>query len=173
MSCDICGTKIVKRIATTHSPYHYTLSGLKNIFLAGIIIKRCVQCGTESPVIPRIPELNGLIAKDIAAKRDSLSGEELRYLRKFAGFSGKQFSALLEVNPSHLSRFEHENYKSLGKPADKLARMIAMSAMGRDYVRKILMQVADNRIEAKKNTHRAKTVRPTFRLIKNRWTKAA
>jgi transcriptional regulator with XRE-family HTH domain len=174
MSCEICGTKIVERIATPDSPYQYTLSGLKDIFLVGIKIRRCIQCGTDSPVIPRIVELNKLIAEGIAEKPEPLSGEALRYLRTFAGFSGKSFAALLEVNPSHLSRFEHGNYTSLGKPADKLARALAMSAVDEECVRKILLQVADDRIDADKEQRRKKkTASPTFKLIRNRWTRAA
>lgn len=173
MSCETCGTKIVERIATPDSPYHYTLSGLRNVFLAGITVRRCIQCAAESAIIPKVAELNRLIAQDLTCKAETLRGEELRYLRKFAGFSGKRFAALLEVNPSHLSRFENGAYKSLGKPADKLARALAMSAVDEDYMRKILLRVADDRIEAKKEMRRQKAIRPTFRLIRNRWTKAA
>jgi transcriptional regulator with XRE-family HTH domain len=118
--------------------------------------------------------LNRLIAEEIAENPALLTGEELRYLRKFAGFSAKRFAALLEVNASHLSRFEHGNYKSLGKPADKLARVLAMSAVDQEYARRILLQVADDRIEARKKLRRKKKqASPTFKLIRNRWTKAA
>jgi len=173
MTCRICGTRTVERLATLESPYHYTVSGLSNIFLVGIEVKRCVQCGTESPIIRRVVELNKLIAKDIAEKAGLLSGEELRYLRKFAGFSAKRFAALLEMTPSYLSRFENGHHSALGGAADKLARALAMSfSVDQEYVRKILLQVADDRIQAKKQAQK-KSPRPTFRLIRNRWTKAA
>jgi transcriptional regulator with XRE-family HTH domain len=173
MSCEICGTKIVDRIASPDSPYHYTLSGLKNIFLVGITIRRCIQCGTESPIIPRIAELNRLIAQDIAEKADPLKGDELKYLRKFAGFSAKRFAALLKVDPSYLSRFENGHHDSLGGPADKLARVLSMSAVDQEYVRKILLHVADDRIAAGKNRRDKDARTPAFRLVKNHWTKAA
>ena len=173
MICRICRAKTLERLATPGSPYHYTVSGLSNVFLVGIAVERCVQCGTESPIIPRIVELNRLIAKDIAERTGPLSGEELRYLRKFAGFSARRFAALLEMSPSYLSRFENGHHSALGGAADKLARALAMSfAADPEYVRKILLQVADDRIQAKKRTGK-EIAPPTFKLVKNRWTKAA
>lgn len=169
MTCETCGTKIVERMTTPETPYHYMLSGLKDVFLVGIVIRRCIQCGTESPVIPQIGDLHRVIAESLAEKPGSLRGDELRYLRKYAGFSSKRFAALLEINASHLSRFENGTYKALGGPADKLARALAMSASNEHYMQKILMQVADDRIKSKKLAKK----RPLFRLIRNRWTRAA
>lgn len=169
MTCETCGTKIVERIATPEAPYHYTLSGLKDLFLVGITIRRCIKCGTESPIIPKIGELHRVIAESLAEKPGPLRGDELRYLRKYAGFSSKRFAALLDINASHLSRFENGSYKALSGAVDKLARALAMSARNEQYMQKILMQVADDRIKSKKLTKK----RPVFRLIRNRWTKAA
>jgi DNA-binding transcriptional regulator YiaG len=170
MTCEVCNTKIVERRATFESPYHYTMSGLKHVFLAGITIRRCIHCATESAVIPRIAELHKVIAESIAEQPEPLTGEQLRYLRKYAGFSSKRFAALLEFSVSHLSRFENGAYRTLGGPADKLARALAMSARDQSYMNKILMQVADDRIQAKMPGRKSK---PTFKLYRNRWTKAA
>jgi transcriptional regulator with XRE-family HTH domain len=166
MTCEVCNTKIVERMATLDSPYHYAMCGLKDVFLAGITIRRCIKCATESPVIPRISELHKVIAESIVEQPDPLKGDQLRYLRKYAGFSSKRFAALLEVSAAHLSRFENGVYATLAGPTDKLARALAMSATDQKYTQKILMQVADDRIRARK-------IKPTFKLIKNRWIKAA
>ncbi len=173
MICRICHTETVERLATLESPYHYTVSGLSNVFLVVITIERCVQCGTDAPIIPRVVELNRLIAKGIVEKAGLLSGEELRYLRKFARLSAKRFAALLEVSASYLSRFENGRHCALGGAADKLARALAMSlSADQGDVRKILLQVADGRIQARKQA-RKKSAPPTYQLIRNRWTKAA
>ncbi len=170
MTCNVCNSKLIERIATLESPYHYRISGLKDIFLVGITIRKCMQCASESPIIPHITELHKVIAESLVDKPGLLTGEDLRYLRKYAGFSSKRFAVLIKVTASHLSRFENGNYGSLGKPADKLARAVAMATAGQGYVKKILMQVADDLIKAQKAARKTK---PTFRLIKNRWTKAA
>jgi transcriptional regulator with XRE-family HTH domain len=174
MTCNICGTKIIERIATPNSPYRYALSGLKNIFLVGITIKRCIRCGSESPVIPRIAKLNRLIAKDIAEKPRPLAGEELRYLRKYAGFSAKRFAALLEISPEHLSRIENGHTKTIGAGADKLSRVLGtLLTEDQEYTRKILFQIADDRIATERNERKNRAIRPIFKLLKNRWVKAA
>ena len=170
MTCEVCNTKLVERIVTLDSPYHYTISGLSDVFLTGIIVRRCIHCATESPIIPRIAELHKVIAESLADKPGLLTSEEVRYLRKYAGFSSKRFAVLIKVSASHLSRFENGSYKRLGAPSDKLARAVAMSASGEQYVQRVLMQVADDLIKAQKAARKQK---PTFKLIKNRWTKAA
>jgi len=172
MTCDLCGTKIIEKKATLDSPYHYRMSGLSNVYLIGILVRRCIHCGTESPVIPRIAELHKLIAREIVDKPELLCGEEIRYLRKYAGFSAKRFAALLQIDTSHLSRVENGKCRSLGAPTDKLARTLAISAIDQDYTRKILMQVADNRIKARRMALKNRK-RPIFKLVSNRWTAAA
>lgn len=172
MTCHKCGTKIVERKATPEAPYRYRISGLKNVFLAGITLRRCIHCGTESPVIPKIVELNRLIAQDLAEKADLLKGDEVRYLRKFAGFSSGQFAILLRMTQANLSRFECGHQANLGAQADKLARAIAMSAVSQKYMRKILIGIADDPIQARKRANKART-HPVFRLNRNKWTRAA
>lgn len=172
MTCHICGTKIVERMATSGSPYHYVLSGLKNIYLAGITIKKCIQCGTESPVIPKIEELHRLIARDLAEKPGLLTGEQVRYLRKMAGFSSKRFAALIELTPSHLSRFEHDGYKNLGAPTDKLVRALSMLSIDEEFVKKALLHIADGKLKAGRDI-RKKSPTPIFSLNRNKWNRAA
>jgi DNA-binding transcriptional regulator YiaG len=170
MTCEICNTKIAERMATPEAPYHYTMSGLKDIYLSGITIRRCIQCATESPVIPHIVQLHKVISESLADKPQPLRGDELRFLRKYAGFSSKRFAALLGISASHLSRFENGSYKTLGGSTDKLARAISMSATNEKYMQKVLMQVADDQIQKQKAVRKN---RPVFRLFRNRWNKAA
>ena len=128
MDCDICDGPMVVKEATIARPYHYTLSGLKNAYLAGIEIRECPKCKIESPIIPRIAGLHDLIQKILVSKPALLTGDEIRFLRKNAGFSAKEFAEIIDETPSHLSRVERGKTSSLGAQADKLVRAIATVA---------------------------------------------
>lgn len=147
--CDLCGAEMTERLATPDSPYSYTMSGLKSVFLVNIPIKKCSNpaCSAESVVIPRIAALHQLITESLLKKPFLLSGSEIRFLRKEAGIAGKSLAAKLNVTPEHLSRVE--NGKSgkkkpkgevFGPQADKLIRaIIAVSASHDREASKLLL----------------------------------
>jgi putative zinc finger/helix-turn-helix YgiT family protein len=147
MKCHECGAALVERKATPENPYRYTISGLKDVFLCGISLYRCPTCDTESPVIPRIAELHRVISTALVQKASALRGEEVRFLRKNAGFKATDFAGLLGVGPEHLSRFENGKIANLGESADKLARAISMAQIARENeetVKDVLLRRADH-----------------------------
>lgn len=172
-NCYECGSLVIRRIATLQKPYHYDLSGLKDVYLAGITVEYCPKCNTEAPVIPRIAELHAVIAKSLVDKPTLLTGEELRFLRKWAGFPAKQFAALLWIDASHLSRVENGKTRHLGAPVDKLARAMAMAASDKEFTKNILLHIAESRIQEKKGKRAGARRVPVFKLVSNRWNKAA
>ena len=163
MKCDECGTKLIEWDSTPDEPYHFEMSGLKDVYLSGIKVLRCKKCKSNSPIIPRIVQLHDIIARTLVDQPELLSGDELRFLRKHAGLPANKFAALLEVDASHLSRVENGKTRSLGRPADKLARVLAMEASEQEYSRNILLTIADQRIQRKKHHP------PVFKLVKNKW----
>jgi transcriptional regulator with XRE-family HTH domain len=97
-----------------------------------------------------------------------LSGAELRFLRKNAGFSAQKFDALLVVDPAHLSRVENGKQKRLGASTDRLARLIVVAAArGGDRIRELLLKEAEAEIK------RRKSAAAMFTLVKNHWKAAA
>jgi hypothetical protein len=171
MHCEECELEMVLRIASKDAPYAYTLSGLKDIFLSGIEVYRCPKCGGEAPCIPRIADLHRVIAHDLLKKSLRLRGDQVRYLRKFAGFPANEFAALLEINPSHLSRVETSKRNAFGKATDKLVRVIVMTATQEQYHKNVLMELAKgriaNRTAVKSGSKPAQ--KPLFVLVSNRW----
>jgi transcriptional regulator with XRE-family HTH domain len=159
-----------ERKATPQEPYHDDLSGLSNVYLTGITVRSCPQCGVESPLIPRVEALHRELARTIVRKPSLLSGEEIRFLRKYAGFPAQQFAALLGVSPEHLSRIENGHTSTLGSPADRLARAIATIATDGEDAREVLLQVADQVGKPTKKQSRAKRL---VTLERNRWKAAA
>jgi len=90
--CEVCGQAMVTKKATMADPYRYEMSGLDNVFLAGIEVGRCGKCDARVPVIPKIEQLHKAIAKYLVFKKDLLSGKEIRFFLDSAPsyFSGKQ-----------------------------------------------------------------------------------
>jgi DNA-binding transcriptional regulator YiaG len=171
--CYECGSPVSRIVATLQKPYHYDLSGLKDVYLAGITVENCLRCATESPIIPRIAELHAVIAKSLVNKPTLLTGEEIRFLRKWAGFPAKQFAALLWIDASHLSRVENGKTRHLGAPVDKLARAMAMAASDQEFTKNILLHIAESRIQERKRKLAEKGKVPVFKLVSNRWNRAA
>jgi len=157
-----------ERKTTPSEGYHYTLAGLPHVRLSGITVYECAAGHGSVPVIPRIGELHRVIARTFIEKSAPLTGPELRFLRKNAGFSARKFAALLVIDPAHLSRVENGKQKALGPSTDRLARLVALAAMkGGDSVRDVLLREAAAHIERKKQ--RA----AMFTLERNRWKAAA
>jgi len=168
MRCNICDAEMKGRTASKKAPYHYTLSGMEDVFLLGIDVLRCPDCSVESPIIPRVPELHRLIAERIVKKSAALTGQEIRFLRKNAEAPAKQFAQLIGVSPEHLSRVENGHYRKLGKSADRLVRVLASLAMTDEPTREALTEVAEL-FQARKQLP-AKRV---FRLSRDHWKEAA
>jgi transcriptional regulator with XRE-family HTH domain len=164
MVCETCGEKMVERQATRDAPYAYKLCGLKGIFLAGIKVRVC-KCG-ESPIIPKIGQLHGVIADALLRKPNLLLGPELRFLRKNAGMPANKFATLLDITPDYLSKVENGHLASLGGPTDRLARAITMVANS-EGVRDLLLELAE--VLGKKKADKVQT----FTLNNDRWAKAA
>jgi putative zinc finger/helix-turn-helix YgiT family protein len=170
MKCERCKTAMVGRRTTLDAPYEYSISGLKDVFLYGIRAWRCVQCGAEVPEIPRIAELHQVMASALAQKPGELSGDELRFLRKSAGFPAAKFAMLLGISPEHLSRVENGHHDALGRAADRLARALIMAASGDENLREVLLQLADHLVEGDR---KKEWLRPAFRLGRDGWKAAA
>lgn len=103
-NCWNCGKKI-KTIKD--KPYHYTASGLNNVYLHGIVQYKCSNCGESGVEIPQIKALHRLIAKDIVCKKELMSGDEVRFLRKGLRMKSKDIADALSMDPSTYSRWEN------------------------------------------------------------------
>ncbi|OFZ81393.1 MAG: hypothetical protein A2583_05830 [Bdellovibrionales bacterium RIFOXYD1_FULL_53_11] len=105
-----------------HSVHKYKETGLDNITLVGVEEFKCPKCGAVYFDIPKIKQLNALIADMIMKKGQVLSGAELRYLRKQMGYSTNLFGRLIAYDPKSLSRIENGHQK-VTSTFDRLVRM--------------------------------------------------
>lgn len=170
--CENCRLPMRMREATVEQPYAYDLSGLKNVALVGIQVWECTRCRAEMPVIPRVADLHRVIVESLIYKPTPLAGDEIRFLRKNAGFAAQKFAALLGIDPSHLSRVETGKTRRLGRPSDLLARaVVSAESRGGEAAREILLDIAKRAQVERKNTRgrRVASQPLLFRLKGNRW----
>lgn len=118
----------------TRTYYKYTECGLNSVTLENIIVYRCT-CGAIVPEIPAIGELHRQLVFDIITKaRGLLSGQEIRFLRKMAGFSGKELAVTLGASASTVSRWENGT-RNISKKSDAALRLICLAGMLQDILR--------------------------------------
>ncbi len=141
MKCFECNLELE---ALKERRYRYVESGLTNIYLTGVTVLRCAKCNTEIPELPNIKSLHLCIALAIIEGSPSLSGEEIRFLRKNLGMKSKDLAAKLGYEPEVFSKYEN-NRLTIGDHADRSIRMwylIQKSKEVENY--KSLIQAVDN-----------------------------
>lgn len=102
--------------------HKYKESGLDYITLIGVAEYKCPKCGAVYFEIPKVKQLNALIADMLLKKKGVLSGAEIRYLRKQLGHSTAQFGRLISYDPKTLSRIEN-GHQNISSTFDRLVRM--------------------------------------------------
>lgn len=118
--------------------YHYTESGLQNVWLLDVEIFDC-DCGESFAFIPCTQELHKLIAEILLKKEDQLSGREIRFLRKHMGLRSKVFANELGVRPVTISRWESGDF-SPSESFDRFIRLFYAASMGLDEIAKELVK---------------------------------
>lgn len=136
MKCRECG----HTMKTARETVKYDLCGLSYVTLVGIRVDRCEHCGESDLVIERPLELEDAITTAVLGKTGPLTGEEVRYLRKRLGWSGREAAAQLGVKPETVSRWE-SGTRRIGPTPDRLLRLSVAHALKLPYELKGLRQI--------------------------------
>ncbi|MFH0900948.1 MAG: type II TA system antitoxin MqsA family protein [Pseudomonadota bacterium] len=118
MKCLQCGGQMT----TARENFRYDAVGLP-VTLHGVEVSRCPECGEYEVAIPRIDELHRAIALPVIRKRARLTSGEIRFLRKYLGWSGVDFARHMGVDVSTVSRWEN-GQQMIGGQADRLLRLL-------------------------------------------------
>lgn len=140
--CRSCGKAELTSSAET---YLYAESGLPNVTLVGVEIRRCPACGDHELVLPRVADLHRTIAHAVITKRARLSGAEVRFLRKYLGWSGVDFARHIGADPSTVSNWETDK-DPIGMASDRLLRlMVAHGSPVEEYPLDELTKIENER----------------------------
>lgn len=138
MICDSCGTQM----NTNKEAYLYEECGLDGITLVGVEVSRCANCGNYEVAIPRIEQLHTAIARSLARKKAKLMPQEIRFLRKYLGFSGADFARTMGTTPETVSRWEHGKSRMTPVAERALRLMIFVKKPIEEYPPERLAEVA-------------------------------
>ncbi len=140
-----CRTCSKAEMSAKDETYLYTESGLPNVVLVGVEIRRCPSCGYHELVLPRITELHRTIAQAVIHKPARLSGAEVRFLRKYLDLSGVDFARHVGVDPSTVSNWENDK-DPIGPTSDRLLRlMVAHGGPVESYALEELTKIQNER----------------------------
>ena len=129
--CMNCGGPVV----VVKGDHRFIESGLTSVTLKGVDLIKCEECNSSDPVIPRMNELMRLIVLALIWKPCKLRGEDVRYLRKYLGLSAVDFSDILAIDPTTLSKWEND-HDPVGPANDRLIRLVTL-AMADDQLQKL------------------------------------
>lgn len=140
-SCEQCGNQtrlgLVKK-------YHFTESGLDNIYLLSVPALHCDACGFESVMIPSPKRIQKDIANALANQASKLSGQEVRFLRKYLELSINEIAEVFSVRRETVSRWEN-GAETIGDIPERLLRCLALqSRSSRPSLMQLLRSIQSN-----------------------------
>lgn len=111
--------------------YKYVECGLDSVVLKNILVFHCTTCNALLPEIPAVGILHRVIAFKLLLKKALLTGAELRFLRKFCGYSVSDFAEIMGSNKSVISRWETHHH---GANTDRTIRLLVMLKLIRETI---------------------------------------
>jgi DNA-binding transcriptional regulator YiaG len=163
MRCEECNIEMRVDKATHENPYQFDRCGLDDVYLIGIERHTCPKCNALYPIIPRIQELHTEIASILIEKASALTGQEIRYLRRWIGVEAQVFANLLGLRPEHLSKVENNRLK-LGTAAERLVRIFAMT-----HKRERKFQDISRKVQGIKDARQRARLRRRCQFSGTRW----
>lgn len=116
MKCPTCRKSELK----THKEDHQYIAG---VMLLGTEIRTCPGCGERLTCIYRVDDLHRVIAFAFAEQEARLAPDQVRFMRKYLGWSGGQFADIMGVAAETVSRWEN-GAQEMTTPHEKLLRVL-------------------------------------------------
>lgn len=118
MKCKRCSASV----EVTRANYDYSSCGLP-VTLCDVQVRTCGECGERGAAIPNIDGLHRAIATAVTRKPARFTGSEVRFLRKYLGWSGADFAKKIGVSAEIVSKWENDR-EQIGAANDRLLRLL-------------------------------------------------
>lgn len=112
----------------TKSIYHYTESGLPNVYLRNGFTLESSDYG-ETVAIHDVDDLHRAIGRRLALETPLLGGREVRFLRRELDLSQLQLAEVLGVGETSVRGWENDR-TPIGRPAERLLRVLYLEENG-------------------------------------------
>ncbi len=122
-----------KRKAVVSRPFHFTWSGLPNVYMTGIEYEECSICGRVAGIFPMLSGLLDTLTSMVVQKSSPLTPPEIKFLRKAARKKAADFAKIIGVSAEQVSRWEN-GHNPPEKSADKLIRLVAAGSRKQDMI---------------------------------------
>lgn len=122
MKCPECGGEMTVR----KENYRYDACGLPYVTLRDVEVRRCGACGETEVAIHQIDDLHRALALALVQKPSRLAPAEIRFLRKYLGWSGADFAARMGTTAETVSRWE-TGAAPIGPANDRLLRLMIVT----------------------------------------------
>lgn len=133
LKCDRCDGTMKPDVRDVRYPE----SGLPNVILQGLRVYVCSSCQAETPEIPNLLQLHQVIAKALLTKPATLTGPEIRFLRRHVGLKAAEFAEQLGTTPVTVSRWETKA-NAIALKTDRLIRLLCVRKLEEDANRLLL-----------------------------------
>lgn len=140
----------------TKGTYHYTESGLDNVYIKGATIYKCA-CGEELTEIPNVVNLHRIISFEIIKSFVPMTGPEIRFIRKQMKMKAVDLAGYIGVDEVTISRWEND-IKPIGTNNDRLIRLLFIKnieeelkmLVGMSFLKTILTSLPHKTIKVRK-----------------------
>jgi len=119
-NCLDCGAEMQRHVEDI--PFDAALPG---VILIGVAVYRCPSCGYFEVELPHVEALHRAMAMQWVRQSTRLSGPQVRFLRKWLGWSGQDFARHMGVSAETVSRWENDR-EPIGGTSDRLLRMMVL-----------------------------------------------
>jgi DNA-binding transcriptional regulator YiaG len=99
----------------------YPECGLDHVVLRNVPVWECDN-GHQDVQVPALDQLHRLLAEMVVSQPMPLTGKDIRFLRKYSGFSARAFSERVGLSHITLSRME-DAHRRIPKKLDALVRL--------------------------------------------------
>lgn len=121
--CLACGTEMNERLENVK----YDEAGL-GVTLINVPVNTCPKCGEREVGVRSMESLHKQMAKMVAEKQQRLMPNEIRFLRKYLGFSSADFADTIGVDKATVYRWQNEeDPQQMSLPVEKFLRFLALN----------------------------------------------